>query len=91
MGVRQTPTQSVYDIPLVCRQVFIVTFGCHLPGGGVPDLVLSAEHQAVGEFTQHEARALPMPQGYKDSIAAWFAAHEEPTGSEPPKKRKHPW
>jgi 8-oxo-dGTP pyrophosphatase MutT (NUDIX family) len=65
----------MYDIVRAERHVFIVTYGCHLPaGGGTPDPVLSCEHQQVGEFTEAEVPALVMPQGYKDSIATWYAA-----------------
>ena len=65
----------MYDIVQAERHVLIVTYGCHLPAGaGTPDPVLSSEHQQVGEFTQAEVPELVMPQGYKDSIATWYAA-----------------
>ena len=65
----------MYDIVRAGRHVFIVTYGCHLPAGAhTPDPVLSCEHQQVGEFTEAEVPALVMPQGYKDSIATWYAA-----------------
>jgi hypothetical protein len=35
--------------------------------------VLSSEHKQVGEFTESKVPDLVMPQGYKDSIAAWYA------------------
>jgi hypothetical protein len=35
-----------------------------LPGG---------KHREVGLFTEDEAAALPMPEGYKKSMAAWYA------------------
>jgi ADP-ribose pyrophosphatase YjhB (NUDIX family) len=64
----------VYDLAHAERRVFIVTYGCYLAGGErTPDPVLSAEHKQVGEFTETEVPGLVMPQGYKDSIAAWFA------------------
>jgi 8-oxo-dGTP pyrophosphatase MutT (NUDIX family) len=65
----------MYDIVQAQRLVFIVTYGCRLPAGdSALDPVLSAEHKQVGEFTQAEALGLVMPQGYKDSIATWYAA-----------------
>ena len=65
----------MYDIAQAQRQVFIVTYGCHLPAGdSTPDPVLSAEHTKLGEFTEAEFPALLMPQGYKNSIATWYAA-----------------
>lgn len=63
----------VYDIAAVGRQVFIVTYGCHL-GPRTPELVVSAEHREIGEFTEAEVPGLVMPQGYKDSVATWFSA-----------------
>ena len=62
----------VYDIAAVGRQVFIVTYGCHL-GAGAPEPVVSAEHREVGEFTEAEVPGLIMPEGYKASVASWFA------------------
>jgi 8-oxo-dGTP pyrophosphatase MutT (NUDIX family) len=61
----------VYDIAAVGRQVFIVTYGCHL-GAGAPEPVVSEEHREVGEFAEAEVLDLPMPQGYKDSVVSWF-------------------
>jgi 8-oxo-dGTP pyrophosphatase MutT (NUDIX family) len=64
----------VYDIAAVGRQVFIVTYGCHLGGeDAVPNPVVSAEHSEVGEFTEAEVPGLVMPEGYKASVASWFA------------------
>ncbi|MEN3359140.1 MAG: hypothetical protein V7637_3122 [Mycobacteriales bacterium] len=51
--------------------VLIVTYGCH-PGSDA-DPVLSDEHDRVGLFTPAEVAALPMPTGYRGSIAAWLA------------------
>ena len=63
----------MYDIVQAERHVFIVTYGCYLPDADdTPDPVLSFEHQQVGEFTETQVPDLVMPQGYKDSIAAWF-------------------
>ena len=66
------PDVWMYDIVQAERHVFIVTYGCHLPAG-TPDPVLSSEHKQVGEFTESEVPDLVMPQGYKDSIVAWYA------------------
>jgi len=64
----------LYHIDQVDRRVFIVTYGCVLAGGqdGVAP-VLSHEHKQVRLFARHEVEDLPMPQGYKRSIAAWYA------------------
>jgi 8-oxo-dGTP pyrophosphatase MutT (NUDIX family) len=51
--------------------VLVVTYGCL--AGTDTDPVLSHEHREVGLFTEDEAAALPMPEGYKKSIAAWYA------------------
>jgi 8-oxo-dGTP pyrophosphatase MutT (NUDIX family) len=74
--VRTGPLLDVwmYDIVQAGRQVFIVTYGCYLPAADdTPDPVLSAEHREIGEFTETQVPDLVMPQGYKDSVAAWFA------------------
>lgn len=62
----------VYDIATVGRQVFIVTYGCHL-GAGAPEPVVSGEHQEAREFTEEEIPYLVMPQGYKRAAASWVA------------------
>jgi len=51
--------------------VLIITYGCH--AGTDADPVLSHEHKEVGLFDEEEAAALRMPEGYKKSIAAWYA------------------
>jgi 8-oxo-dGTP pyrophosphatase MutT (NUDIX family) len=51
--------------------VLIVTYGCRTRGHGEP--VISNEHKEVGLFTAGEAAALRMPDGYKRSVAAWYA------------------
>jgi 8-oxo-dGTP pyrophosphatase MutT (NUDIX family) len=53
------------------RDVFIVTYGCHLDAAAAPPM-LSAEHSAVGLFTEDEIPGLNMPAGYKKSIATWL-------------------
>lgn len=51
--------------------VLIVTYGCYPTS--VDTLAHSAEHKALGQFTLQEVQTLPMPDGYKKSIAAWMA------------------
>jgi 8-oxo-dGTP pyrophosphatase MutT (NUDIX family) len=63
----------MYYIDQVERNVFIVTYGCHLRAGqNDVDPVLSHEHKQIGLFTEAEAGDLVMPGGYKTSIATWF-------------------
>jgi 8-oxo-dGTP pyrophosphatase MutT (NUDIX family) len=53
--------------------VFIATYGCHLSAateGAAP--VLSHEHKEAGLYAASEVDDLPMPVGYKRSIAAWY-------------------
>lgn len=61
----------MYHIVVARKHVFIVTYGCY-PTDTVPP-VLSHEHKEVGLFTETEVSALNMPEGYKRSIAVWFA------------------
>jgi hypothetical protein len=57
--------------------VFIVTYACRLnPGQETQGPVLSAEHQRTGLFAPEEIAGLIMPQGYKNSVATWFALHQ---------------
>ncbi len=56
--------------------VLIVTYGCHTITDAAP--VVSNEHKEVGLFTATEAAALRMPDGYKKSIAAWYAQTSTP-------------
>lgn len=60
----------MYRIDVVDRHVFIVTYGCHLLSGTEP--VLSHEHEEIGLFARAEVDGLPVPGGYKRSIATWF-------------------
>lgn len=53
------------------RDVVIVTYGCHVLSGTPP--VVSSEHKRAGLFGQAEVPDLVMPEGYKRSVAAWFA------------------
>jgi 8-oxo-dGTP pyrophosphatase MutT (NUDIX family) len=64
----------LYYIAPADKHVLIVTYGAHLdPGQDDLDPVLSHEHAEVGLFTQDEVLDLVMPQGYKESIATWYA------------------
>jgi 8-oxo-dGTP pyrophosphatase MutT (NUDIX family) len=56
--------------------VLIVTYGCHTSTDAAP--AVSNEHKEVGLFTATEATALPMPDGYKRSVAAWYAQTSTP-------------
>lgn len=60
----------VYHIAVAAKDVFIVTYGCASDSDAAP--VLSHEHNRIGEFTEHGVPDLPMPEGYKRSIATWF-------------------
>lgn len=51
--------------------VLILTYGCH--SASATDPVVSREHNQAGLFTSAEAADLPMPDGYKRSIAAWYS------------------
>lgn len=54
------------------RRVVIVTYGCQvLTPAAVP--VASHEHKDIGLFTEEEVPQLRMPDGYKRSIADWYA------------------
>lgn len=61
----------IYE-PIPGRRVLIITYGCTVL---TPDRapVLSHEHKQVGLFSAEEANQLNLPQGYKQSIAAWDA------------------
>ncbi|MET8014755.1 NUDIX domain-containing protein [Streptomyces sp. NPDC005271] len=69
--------------PIPGRRVLIVTYGCAVL---TPERepIVSHEHKQVGLFTVAEVPGLTMPDGYKQSIAAWYAQldtawdHEEP-------------
>jgi hypothetical protein len=51
--------------------VVIVTYGCHLISADPP--VVSHEHKRAALFGPGEVPGLDMPEGYKRSVAAWFA------------------
>jgi 8-oxo-dGTP pyrophosphatase MutT (NUDIX family) len=56
--------------------VVVVTYGCQ-PSGDHGEPVASPEHTEVGVFTEMQASALRMPDGYRKSIAAWYAQLRE--------------
>ncbi len=53
------------------RDVVVVTYGCHVLSTNAP--VVSGEHKRAGLFGPGEVPHLTMPDGYKRSIAAWYA------------------
>ncbi|OLF06164.1 NUDIX hydrolase [Actinophytocola xinjiangensis] len=61
----------MYYINAAEKHVFIVTYGCDPIGDIVP--VVSHEHKEVGLFDERDVPALTMPEGYKRSIATWYA------------------
>lgn len=53
--------------------VLVLTYGCHVdPTAAAP--AVSHEHREIGLFTADEAADLRMPDGYKRSIARWYAS-----------------
>lgn len=61
----------MYYIDAAEKHVFIVTYGCYLDTDAEP--VLSHEHKEIGLFPESVIADLNMPDGYKRSIATWFA------------------
>lgn len=53
------------------RDVLIVTYGCHVLTNAAP--AVSHEHKEARLFTEDDIPGLNMPQGYKHSIATWYA------------------
>ena len=51
--------------------VVIVTYGCQVLSTDPP--LVSNEHKRAGLFSPGEVPELVMPDGYKRSVAAWFA------------------
>jgi 8-oxo-dGTP pyrophosphatase MutT (NUDIX family) len=51
--------------------VLILTYGCHTSSSTDP--AVSDEHKEAGLFSQGQVADLAMPEGYKRSIAAWYA------------------
>jgi mutator protein MutT len=66
--VRRILDSWVYEITPEVR-VLIVTYGCQERTYRAP--VLSHEHKQLGWFSVREVASLPMPSGYKQSIAHW--------------------
>ncbi|MCN9240723.1 NUDIX hydrolase [Streptomyces sp. RY43-2] len=60
----------IYE-PIPGRRVLIVTYGCTVLTPDRPP-VISHEHKQIGVFTEAEVDALRMPDGYKQSIHAWY-------------------
>jgi 8-oxo-dGTP pyrophosphatase MutT (NUDIX family) len=60
----------IYE-PSPGQRVLIVTYGCTVLTPRQPPVV-SYEHSRLGLFTAAEIDGLTMPQGYKNSIAAWY-------------------
>jgi len=56
--------------------VLVVTYGCHTTA--TDDPVVSHEHKQAGLFTAAEIPGLRMPDGYKTSIATWYARLDQP-------------
>lgn len=67
----------VYEITPAIR-VFVATYACAERARVEP--VLSAEHKALGWFALDAVAALPMPDGYKRSVATW-SRHRGADGS----------
>ncbi|WP_255953961.1 NUDIX hydrolase [Streptomyces odontomachi] len=53
------------------RRVVIVTYGCDVLTPNMAP-VISHEHKQLDMFTADEVPHLTMPDGYKQSIAAWY-------------------
>ena len=49
----------------------VVTYGCHVLSTAPP--IVSHEHTQASLFPPDAVPALVMPEGYKRSIATWFA------------------
>ena len=64
----------VYEV-LLGREVVIVTYGVERCDR--EELRVSDEHRRFGLFTLHEIEALPIPEGYRHSIRAWFARSDQ--------------
>ncbi|QUG99897.1 NUDIX hydrolase [Saccharopolyspora erythraea] len=61
----------MYYIDDAEKHVFIVTYGCYADTDAEP--ALSHEHKEIGLFPESVIADLNMPEGYKRSIATWFA------------------
>jgi len=65
----------MYYINAAEKHVFIVTYGCYPLGTVEP--VLSHEHKEISLFREDDVAGLAMPEGYKRSIATWYARLRE--------------
>ncbi|HEX4060645.1 MAG TPA: NUDIX hydrolase [Streptosporangiaceae bacterium] len=61
----------IYE-PIPGRRILIVTYGCTVLTPDRPP-VISAEHTEFGLFEAGEVNGLALPDGYKRSIATWYA------------------
>jgi ADP-ribose pyrophosphatase YjhB (NUDIX family) len=61
----------MYYIDAAETHVFVVTYGCYPDTDAEP--VMSHEHKEIGLFPESVIAELNMPEGYKRSIAGWFA------------------
>lgn len=66
----------LYYVDVAERHVFIVTYGCRPISDTQP--VLSHEHKEIGLFSEDEVPSLVMPDGYRRSIATWYARLARP-------------
>lgn len=63
----------VYEVIPACH-VLIVTYGCYASTEATATgPVVSSEHKEAALFTGAEVPGLVMPDGYKRSIATWYA------------------
>lgn len=63
--------------------VLVLAHGCHVTSEHAP--VISHEHKEIGLFAEAEVAALAMPDGYRQSIAAWYARlGSDPTSTSEP-------
>lgn len=79
LNVRTTATRLLdawlYDI-LGQVEVLVVTYAMQ-PLGADTVLHISDEHRALGLFPLEEIAELPMPEGYKRSIASYYELGED--------------
>ncbi|MFI0351096.1 NUDIX domain-containing protein [Actinomadura sp. 9N407] len=60
----------VYE-PIPRARVLIVTYGCHVVDTDTPPR-LSHEHKEIALFGSDQVTGLKMPDGYKQSVRAWY-------------------
>lgn len=75
LSVDTGPILDAWIYHLAGRDVLVVTYGCHALDDGTDgaEPVVSDEHTGIGLFTKSEVAGLAMPDGYRHSIATWFA------------------